>query len=207
MVQKKSTAPSGRGRPRAYDPEAALQQATDRFWSSGYSSTSLDDIGAATGMNKPSLYAAFGGKRALYLKALGSYWQQVLAAIRAVLADDGLPLGEALMRVYEGQLSFYIPDGGPPRGCFAVGTATAEAVGDAEIRALLAHGLSALDIDLEARFRRARETGELKAEVDPAALAVLASAMLHTIAIRARAGVPRAELQEIARKAVAAICG
>lgn len=207
MVQKKSTAPSGRGRPRAYDPQAALQRATDRFWTSGYSGTSLDDIGAATGMNKPSLYAAFGGKHALYLKALGRYWQRVLAAIREVLADDNRPLGEALMHVYEGQLSFYIPDGGPPRGCFAVGTATAEAVGDDEIRALLADGLSALDADLETRFRRACEAGELKADADPAALAVLASAMLHTIAIRARAGVPRAELREMARKAVAAICG
>lgn len=207
MVQKKSTAPSGRGRPRAYDPQLALQQAMDRFWSSGYSSTSLDEISAATGMNKPSLYAAFGDKHALYLRALDRYWQLTLVAIREALADDGQALDEALMRVYDGQLSIYFSDDGIPRGCFAVGTATAEAVEDAEIRNALSEGLRALDADLAARFRRARETGELKHDADPAALAALASAVLHTIAIRARAGVPRAELQEIARKAVSVICG
>src|SRR5690348_9419668 len=70
MVQNKDAEPRGRGRPRAYDPQAALQRATDRFWRSGYSSTSLDEISAATGMNRPSLYAAFGDKHTLYLKAL-----------------------------------------------------------------------------------------------------------------------------------------
>ena len=70
MVQNKGAEPRRRGRPRAYDPQAALQQATDSFWRSGYSGTSLDKIGAATGMNRPSLYAAFGDKHTLYLKAL-----------------------------------------------------------------------------------------------------------------------------------------
>jgi hypothetical protein len=63
------------------------------------------------------------------------------------------------------------------------------------------------DADFEARFRTARERGELKHDADPAALAVLASATMHTIAIRARAGARRAELREIARKAVSVICG
>jgi hypothetical protein len=116
-------------------------------------------------------------------------------------------LEEALMRAYEGQLSIYFSGDGLPRGCFAIGTATTEAVEDPEIRSALAEGLRALDADLEARFRMARERGELKADADPAALAVLASATLHTIAIRARAGIPRAELREIARKAVNVICG
>jgi TetR/AcrR family transcriptional regulator, copper-responsive repressor len=57
--------PTRRGRPRAYDAEAALKRATDEFWQTGYSGTSLDSIAAATGMNPPSLYAAFGNKRAI----------------------------------------------------------------------------------------------------------------------------------------------
>ncbi|SDS57919.1 hypothetical protein [Bradyrhizobium canariense] len=64
-----------------------------------------------------------------------------------------------------------------------------------------------IDADFEARFRMAREKGELKPDADPAALAVLASATMHSIAIRAGAGARRAELREMARKAVSVICG
>jgi len=198
--------PRRRGRPRAYDPEEALQRATDSFWRSGYSGTSLDEICAATGMNRPSLYGAFGDKHTLYLKALAHYWQLGLAAMRAALADHDRPLGEVLMRAYDAQLSIYFSGDGQPRGCFAVGTATTEAVEDAEIRSALVEGLRALDGDLEARFRIARDKGELKDDADPAALAVLASATLHSVAIRARAGVSRADLREIVRKAVKVIC-
>jgi TetR/AcrR family transcriptional regulator, copper-responsive repressor len=207
MVQNKGAEPKRLGRPRAYDPQTALRRATDRFWKSGYSGTSLDEICAETGMNRPSLYAAFGDKRTLYLKALEGYWQLALDAMRNALADGEQPLGEALMRAYESQLSIYFADEGLPRGCFVVGTAVTEAVDDADIRSSLADGLRNLDADFEVRFQMAREKGELKEDADPAALAVLASALLHSIAIRARAGVPHAELREIARKAVNVLCG
>jgi TetR/AcrR family transcriptional regulator, copper-responsive repressor len=208
MVQKKSNEePRRRGRPRAYDPRAALGRVRDTFWETGYSGTSLEEISAATGMNRPSLYAAFGDKHTLYLKALEDYWQLAFVAMREALAGDDRGLDEALMRVYDGQLSIYFSGRGRPRGCFAIGTATTEAVEDPEIRRALEKGLHMLEAYLEARLRTARETGELKDDADPAALAVLASATLHTIAIRARAGVPRTELREIARKAISVICG
>ena len=207
MVQKKSDAePRRRGRPRAYDPQAALLRATDRFWRTGYAGTSLDEIAAATGMNRPSLYAAFGDKRALYLDARAQYWALSFASMREALAED-LPVDEALMRVYDGALSIYFSSDGRPRGCFVIGTAVTEALEDADIRQSLAAGLQTFDRDFEARLSRAREQGELKADADPAALAVLATAMTHTIAIRARAGTPRAELRDLARKAVKVICG
>lgn len=207
MVQNKRAEPKRRGRPRAYDPQAALRQATDCFWRTGYSGTSLDAICAATGMNRPSLYAAFGDKHTLYLKALAYYWELGLTAMHAALADVDRPLAEVLMHAYDAQLSIYYSADGHARGCFAVGTATTEALEGAEIRRALATGLRALDADLEARLRTARARGELKHSADPAALALVASATLHSIAIRARAGVPRAELREIARQAVRVICG
>ena len=195
-----------RGRPRAYDPEAALKQATDTFWKTGYSGTSLDSISAATGMNPPSLYAAFGNKRALYLEALAHYWELSLAASREALAED-LPLGESLILAYDAALSIYFSGKGSARGCFVIGTAVTETLEDAEIRKSVAAGLRAIDADFEARFRTAGDRGELKGDADPAALAILASATMHSIAIRARAGTPRAELREIARKAASVICG
>lgn len=207
MVQNKDATPKRLGRPRAYDPQTALQRATDRFWRSGYAGTSLDQLCAETGMNRPSLYAAFGDKHTLYLKALAHYWHLSHQAMREALADDGQPLNEALMRAYDAQLALYFSGDGLPRGCFVIGTAITEAVEDPAIRASLAEGFRLLDAALETRLRKARAAGELKADADPAALAVLASAVLHTIAIRARAGTPRAELREIARKVVNMLCG
>jgi AcrR family transcriptional regulator len=207
VVQNKGAEPRRRGRPRAYDPQAALDQATDRFWQNGYASTSLDDICAATNMNRPSLYAAFGDKHALYLKALAGYWQRSLIAMQDALADNGQSLPDALMAAYDAQLSIYFAGDGLPRGCFAIGTATTEAAGDLAIRSSLAEGLRILDGHFEARLRLARDQGELPQDADPVTLAMLASATLHTIAIRARAGIPRGELRDLARKAVRLIGG
>jgi len=178
----------------------------DAFWRTGYAGTSLDEIAAATGMNRPSLYAAFGDKRALYLEALAQYWELSFAAMRTPLAED-LPLGEALMRVYDAALSIYFSGGGRTRGCFVIGTAATEALEDSEIRESLAAGLQRFDAAFEARIQTALEQGELKDDADPAALAVLATATMHTIALRARAGAPRSELRELARNAVKVICG
>jgi TetR/AcrR family transcriptional regulator, copper-responsive repressor len=194
-----------RGRPRAYDAETALKRATDTFWRAGYAGTSLDSIASATGMNPPSLYAAFGNKRALYLEALAHYWELSLAATREALAQN-LPLRESLMLAYDAALSIYFSGKGSARGCFVIGTAVTETTEDAEIRKSVAAGLRAIDADFEARFRSARDRGELRADADPTALAILASATMHSIAIRARAGVPRTELRELARKAVGMIC-
>jgi len=157
-------------------------------------------------MNRPSLYAAFGDKHALYLRALDHYWTLGHEGMREALAYDR-PLAEALMRVYrEGAVDLF-PESGHPRGCFVIGTATTEAVGDALNRGALAKGLAKLDDAFEARIRAAQKSGELPRKDDPAVLAMLASAILHTIAIRARAGTRRVELERFVCKAVAAICG
>ena len=68
-----AVAPKRRGRPRAYQPEVALGKALDLFRKDGFAATSLDDLSAATGMNRPSLYGAFGDKRGLYLKSYARY--------------------------------------------------------------------------------------------------------------------------------------
>lgn len=207
MAQNKTKEGKGRGRPRAYDPQTALQQALGVFWSTGYSGASLDSIATAAGMNRPSLYAAFGDKHALYIKALEQYWEFAAAAMQAALTDTELTLREALTQLYEGQLAIYFSGAGQARGCFAIGTATTEAVEDQEIREVLSDRLSRLDADLEARLRLAIDKGELNNDSDPAALAVLASSLLHSISIRARAGKSRDELTEMARNAVNVMCG
>src|SRR5262249_34839752 len=94
-----------------------------------------------------------------------------------------------------------------PRGCFAIGTATTEAVRDPKIRALLAEGFQMIDEAFAARIRVAREHGELPQGADPGARARAASATLHTLAIRSRAGASRSTLEAMADATVHLICG
>lgn len=201
MVQK--SVKKRRGRPPAYDAETALTRAMEAFWDAGYAATSLDELAAATGMNRPSLYGAFGDKRALYLKTLEHY--AAGGQLRAALAPDDT-LREALTRVYGLAIALYLSGKEGARGCFLIGTATTEAVKSPEVRAALAGQLGELDDIFEARIRAARAAGELAPDADPAALAKLAAAVLHSLALRSRAGDGRAALEAIAKAGVDAIC-
>jgi AcrR family transcriptional regulator len=195
-----------RGRPRAYEPETVLRQAMELFWKNGYSGTSLDDIAAATGVNRPSLRAAFGDKHAIYLKALNDYWQRKFETMRVTL-EGGRSLDKTLMSVYEAALSIYFSGDGNARGCFVLGTAVTEAAENREIGGNIMEGFRRLDGYFEARLRLAHKSGELTKDSDPEALALLATAAMHTIAIRARSGASRSELKKLAQKAVGVICG
>lgn len=204
MVQKKTSEPKRRGRPRAYDPAQALARAADTFWKAGYAGTSLDDLSEATGMNRPSLYAAFGDKRDLYLKTLEHYREESRALARAALADDP-PLRVFLKRFYDKALDLYLDDG--PRGCYSIGTAATVAAVDDQVRAFLADSMRSTDSFLKHQIEKAKQRGEIAQEADPAALAYLASGTLHTLAVRTRAGLPRKELDALADAAIGVICG
>jgi AcrR family transcriptional regulator len=199
-------APKRRGRPRAYEPDVALGKALDLFRRDGFAATSLDDLSAATGMNRPSLYGAFGDKRALYIKSYQRYRDDARAAMVAIFRAEA-PLRERLQRIYGIALDIYLSGEAGPRGCFTVMTAATEAVADPDIRAMVIEGLTELDKAFSTCFRLAKERGELSANVDTAALAHLASATIHTIAIRARARVPRKELESIVNGAIDVMCG
>ena len=105
--------PKRRGRPRAYDPQAAIASRGGTFWKAGYAGTWLDDLVAATGMNRPSLYAAFGDKRDLYLKTLEHYREEGRALARHALAGEPA-LRVFLKRFYDKALALYL-EGGPRR--------------------------------------------------------------------------------------------
>ncbi|MFT4064597.1 TetR/AcrR family transcriptional regulator [Paraburkholderia sp.] len=195
-----------RGRPRNYDSRQALNDARDAFWHGGYSGTSLDALSEATGMNRPSLYGAFGDKHALYLDTLDRYVEVGRNAMETALHGDR-PLADALLAVYDGALALYLPPGEVPRGCFLIGTAVVESRADAEVRGKLASGLATFDAAFERRLQRAQAEGELDASANPALLAKVASAILHSLALRSRAGDSRDSLRATAQAGVALICG
>jgi AcrR family transcriptional regulator len=198
--------PKRRGRPRAYQPEVALGKALDLFRKGGFAATSLDDLSAATGMNRPSLYGAFGDKRELYIKSYQRYRADARAAMLDIFRNES-PIRSRLERIYAVALDIYLSGESGPRGCFTVMTAASEAVADPEIRAMVLEGFVELDKAFAACFRLAREKGELPASADAAVLAQLASATVHTIAIRARARMPRKELEAIVKGALDVMLG
>src|SRR6266704_1320250 len=102
-----AAAPKRRGRPRAYEPEIALARALDVFWKDGFAATSLDDLSAATGMNRPSLYGAFGDKRELYKKSYERYRNRARVRMGEVFAAD-MPLRPRLLRIYGIALDMYL---------------------------------------------------------------------------------------------------
>jgi AcrR family transcriptional regulator len=174
------------------------------FWRAGYSATSLDDLTAATGMNRPSLYGAFGDKRALYLAALDRYTEASKRVMGEALSAPSL--AESLRRVYEMALSFYLPEDSAPRGCFLISTATVESIQDEEIRGKLRDALKAFDQALETRIRQAQTEGEVERDADAAAFALIASSVLHSLAVRSRAGDSRAALNAIVNAGISFIC-
>jgi len=200
--------PSGRprGRPRGFDPEAALGRARDVFWGAGFAASSLDELADAMEMNRPSVYAAFGDKEALYLKTLADYRDAGAAGMRAAL-DPKRPLAEGLRDVYRSALSVYCADPQSPRGCLLIGTAAVESVRNPRVRDVMAESLGLFNAILEERFRLARKAGEIDAAADPAMLAKLAASVMYALAVRARAGEGREDLQALADAGVAMICG
>lgn len=198
--------PKRRGRPRAYEPVVALGKALDLFRRQGFAATSLDDLSEATGMNRPSLYGAFGDKRELYIKSYQRYREEARASMVEIFREE-MPVRQRLERIFASALNIYLSGESGPRGCFTVVTAASEAVGDPEIRAMVLDGLTELDKAFANCFRRAKEKGELPESADPAVLAQLASATVHSIAIRSRARVSRKDLEAIVKGAIDVMVG
>ena len=101
-----------RGRPRSFDPDEALQRATDRFRTYGFAGTSLDELSEATGLKRPSLAAAFGDKRALYVAAIDRLSARVERQLLR-LGEARLPLRELVERILIGGINLDTGAGSP----------------------------------------------------------------------------------------------
>jgi TetR/AcrR family transcriptional regulator, copper-responsive repressor len=195
-----------RGRPRSYDPDVALERARDTFWRAGYAATSLDELAAAMGINRPSLYAGFGDKRDLYLAAVARYAADSQAWLAEELAKPR-PLHSALRAVYRSATAFYLAGDDGPRGCFLVGTAVTESASDERVRLLVDSTFEAFTDLFTERFERAAAEGDLASAAAPHALAHIATATLNTIALRARTGAKRKTLNALTDATIEIICG
>jgi AcrR family transcriptional regulator len=177
-----------------------MQRALEVFWERGYAATSLQQIGAATRMNRPSLYGAFGNKKSIYLKALARFVGEMSRALEEMMRP-GSPVAQALFRFYSAAIEIYTGDSPQQRGCLLICTAAAEAVHDGEIRAMLGRTLEQIDRALTLRFKIAQRSGELPPGVNANQRGRMAAAVLHSLAVRARAGQSPRMLKRFARSA------
>jgi TetR/AcrR family transcriptional regulator, copper-responsive repressor len=182
------TQPSSRkrGRPPTYDADTALTAALHLFWLKGFGGTSLDDISAATGMTRPSLYAAFGDKKALYRKALEKFSVDFLGSLERTLFA-GLNIEEDLINFYLAAAQTYRSESSPARGCPMFCTAPTGAGIDVEVRSDLARVLNKIDEVLALRFKQAKKQGQIRQSAKPHVLGQMAGAVLCSLAIRIRA--------------------
>ena len=157
-------------------------------------------------MNRPSLYAAFGDKQALYVKAYASYRAEVRETFRPLLLAEA-PLREKLRRILVAALDLYSSGEAGPRGCFTVLTASSDVVTDPEIRALVVEALNSIDEGFARLFAAAVESGELPGDADPTRLAHMAGATVHSLSVRARARVARRDLERLIEDAIVTILG
>lgn len=190
----------GRGRPREFDEDKVLASVLDVFWQKGYSGTTLPDLAEAAGVTRPSLYTALGDKLSMYLRSLEYYNGQLQQQMAASL-DPARPLAEGLLHFYTAAINLYLSGGKQPRGCLAFCTALVEVVEEPAIKAALSETLKILDAGFEARFREAQQAGHSQASTEAGHAAAMASAVLHSLALRARTGQKRASLQAFAAAA------
>lgn len=192
---------SSRGRPRAFDAEKALDRAVHVFWRKGYEGASLSDLTRAMGISRPSLYAAFGDKEALFRKALdryadgpGAYVREALAAPTARAVVERLLFGAADSQ----------GDSRHPRGCLMVQGALACGEEAQRVKKELMSRRASGVADLRKRLERARSAGDLPGTASPGDLARYVVTVMHGMAVQAAGGANRAELRKVAKTALRA---
>lgn len=152
-------------RPREFDIDEALDAAMAAFWARGYEATSLNDLMQAMGLQKGSIYKAFGDKHALFLSALRHYLDKMYEAQRATLAKAPSPRA-ALQAWLERLVEAAPAEGGSCRGCLAVNTLVELGPHDAQARALLEAHFERVRRLLAERIRQGQELGEIRRDVD-----------------------------------------
>lgn len=182
------------GRPRAFNIERALDQAVQVFRLKGYEGASLSNLTAAMGINRPSLYAAFGDKEALFRKALDRYVDRGQRHMQEALNKK--TAREVVERLLRGAVELQTSPGSPP-GCLTVQGALACGDESEPIRRELKCRREQAEMAIHQRFNRAKKEGDLPAGSNPADLARYVATLMQGMAVQAASGTSRTELQRV----------
>lgn len=189
-----------RGRPPAFDHAQALEKALRVFWERGYEGASMAELTEAMGINKPSLYGAFGNKEELFRKALEKYCSGPVAYVaQAIQAPTARAVAEELLTHAAERLA----DPALPRGCMVTQGALSCGESAQGMRDELAGHRNAYLAALRERFERAQSESDLPAEASPAALARYLATVHQGMSVQATSGATREELLQVVREVLA----
>jgi len=198
IFQKKGS--DSMGRHRQFDVDKALDAALCVFWRKGYEGASYTDLTEAAGVERPALYSAFGNKEALFRRALERYCEQHQRFIPEALA---MPTArEVAAHLLHGSVELTTRSA-EHTGCFFVNGVMAGSDEAEPVRQALIEARAAGEAKLRERFERAKAEGDLPETAKPAALAAFLMAVLHGMAVQAKAGFSRDMLQAVAEQALA----
>ena len=184
-----------RGRPREFDPDAAVERAMDVFWSCGYHGTSLPDLLKATKLSRGSLYAAFGDKHGLFLRALDRYIDDALTRLDIEL--DSRKSALAGLRMY---LAGYVDRTSGiagKRGCLVVATAMELAAHDIEVEQRIRRFFKAMETRLAKALAHAQSSGELADNVEPQTAARLLICLVEGMRVVGKTAADRGMSQAV----------
>jgi TetR/AcrR family transcriptional repressor of nem operon len=185
-----------RGRPRGFDMEAAVERAMGVFWSRGYHGTALPDLLRATKLSRGSLYAAFGDKHALFLRALDRYIADALARMDVELGPRHAPV-DGLRTFLAGYVERTSGASGR-RGCLLVATAMELAGHDGDVEARIGGFFKAMEARVASALSRAKAAGELAAGVEPASAARILVCFVEGLRVVGKTGPTRTASQATA---------
>lgn len=187
------------GRHREYDADKVLDAVLDVFWRKGFEGASYSDLTEAAGVERPALYSAFGNKEALFRRALERYGERYMTHIPEALA---LPISREVVAhlLYSSlDLNTRYPD---KTGCLGINGAVAGSDEAAPVRQALIDFRADGEMQLRERFERAKAEGDLPPAARPEALAAFVMAVLHGMALQAKAGFSREVLKGVADQAL-----
>jgi AcrR family transcriptional regulator len=189
------------GRPLSFEREAALQQAMLLFWRHGYEATSLSDLTAAMGVTPPSIYAAFGDKKRLFLEAVDRYVSGPVTALSVI--KDAKTARDAAWGLLQGS-AVQFTGSDTPSGCLLATSAISCSSDAADVQSELAKIRLRIEAHLKARILNAVETDELPPETDADALAGLIMSAIQGMSTLARDGATREKLIRVATQVMLA---
>ena len=189
------------GRPRTFDEQEILRLAREPFWDHGYAATSVEQLTEATGLQRSSLYGAFGDKHGLFIGAFGQYCEENMDEVRRELAGDDTTAFARLRR----HLRRKTDNPASRRGCMLAKVSAELADQDAEAGRLATDAYATYEASLAECFRAAQQAGDARDDIDPAHGGALLLATLRGIEALGRAGHPKAALRRIADASLTSI--
>lgn len=191
-----------RGRPRAFDRTAALHRAMEVFWEHGYEGSSMSDLTSAMGINSPSLYAAFGGKEALFREAIGLYGKTDGGYTARALREEPTARQAIDAMLRDNAIAYTVED--KPHGCMVVLAGSTYTTRSESIRDFLVEKRRETIEEVRRRLDRGVTEGDLPADTNTSGLAHFYTTVLYGLSIQARDGASLAELTQSIDCAMAA---